>query len=55
VTIVGSRCGPFEPALALLASGAVRTDPLVEGVYGLHEFDRAFAAAESGLKVLLRP
>lgn len=55
VTIVGSRCGPFEPALELLASGAVRTQPIVEGVFGLHEFDRAFAAAEHGLKVLLRP
>ncbi len=55
VTIVGSRCGPFEPALELLASGAVRTQPLVEGVFGLHEFDGAFAAAEHGLKALLQP
>jgi len=54
VTVVGSRCGPFEPALELLASGAVHTGPLVEGVFGLREFDRAFAAAEHGLKVLLQ-
>jgi hypothetical protein len=29
--------------------------PAVEGVFGLDGFDRAFAAAEHGLKVLLRP
>jgi threonine dehydrogenase-like Zn-dependent dehydrogenase len=52
VTIVGSRCGPFLPALDLLASGAVRTEPLIEGVFGLEDFDRAFASAEHGLKVL---
>jgi len=27
----------------------------VEGVFGRDGFDRAFAAAEHGLKVLLRP
>ncbi|MDO8834537.1 MAG: alcohol dehydrogenase catalytic domain-containing protein, partial [Vicinamibacterales bacterium] len=52
VTIVGSRCGPFLPALEKLASGAVLTGPLIEGVFGLEDFDRAFAAAEHGLKVL---
>jgi alcohol dehydrogenase len=55
VTIVGSRCGPFPPALDLLATGRVRTEPLVEGVFGLDAFDDAFAAAEHGLKVLIKP
>ncbi len=53
VTIVGSRCGPFLPALDMLASGAVQTEPLVEGVFALGDVDRAFTAAEGGLKVLL--
>ncbi len=52
VTIVGSRCGPFLPALDMLASGAVQTDPLVEGLFALDDHDRAFTAAEGGLKVL---
>lgn len=55
VTIVGSRCGPFGPALEMLAAGSVRTELLVEGQYPLHEFAAAFTAAERGLKVLLQP
>src|SRR5690606_27924143 len=35
VTVVGSRCGPFAPALRLLASGRVQVEPLVQGCYGL--------------------
>jgi threonine dehydrogenase-like Zn-dependent dehydrogenase len=54
VTVIGSRCGPFEPALALLASGVVRTAPLVEDVFTLDQFDAAFSRAERGLKVLVR-
>jgi len=52
ITIVGSRCGPFRPALALLADGLVKTEPLIEGVFALEDYERAFAAAEHGLKVL---
>jgi alcohol dehydrogenase len=52
VNIIGSRCGPFRPALDLLASGAVRTDPIVERVFALDQFDAAFDAAGHGLKVL---
>ena len=32
VTLVGSRCGPFRPALDLLASGAVQVKPLISRV-----------------------
>jgi threonine dehydrogenase-like Zn-dependent dehydrogenase len=52
VTIVGSRCGPFRPALDLLASGAVRVDPLVSRVARLEAFESAFADARKLLKVL---
>lgn len=55
ITIVGSRCGPFPPALALLAAGSVRTTSLVEEVFPLDQFERAFDTAEHGLKVLLDP
>jgi threonine dehydrogenase-like Zn-dependent dehydrogenase len=52
VTLVGSRCGPFDPAIALLASGAVRTDPLISRVAPLDDFASAFREARSALKVL---
>jgi threonine dehydrogenase-like Zn-dependent dehydrogenase len=52
ITVIGSRCGPFEPALALLAAGAVRTGEFIEGPFPLEDFERAFAAAEHGLKVV---
>ena len=52
VTLVGSRCGPFDPAIALLASGAVRIDPLISRVAPLDDFASAFREARSALKVL---
>jgi threonine dehydrogenase-like Zn-dependent dehydrogenase len=55
ITIVGSRCGPFDPALALLASGSVDPRPLVEARYPLAEAVAAFehAARPGALKVLV--
>ena len=29
ITLVGSRCGPFAPALEVLASGEVNARPLI--------------------------
>ena len=57
LTLVGSRCGRFEPALRLLKQHAVDVLPLVSERYSLAEGPRAFrAAAKSGvLKVLLAP
>jgi alcohol dehydrogenase len=55
VTIVGSRCGPFARAIDLLASGAVRTAPLVSRVAALADHESAFADARQSLKVLLTP
>jgi threonine dehydrogenase-like Zn-dependent dehydrogenase len=57
ITIVGSRCGPFAPALAALASGAVVVAPLIEARVPLAEAVEAMARAGSPgtLKVLLVP
>jgi threonine dehydrogenase-like Zn-dependent dehydrogenase len=56
ISIVGSRCGRFAPALELLRRDAVEVDALVHSVFPLSEGVRAFErAAEPGvLKVLLR-
>ena len=56
LTIVGSRCGPFEPAIAALASGRVRVGALVDAVVPLEEAVSAMqrAATPGTLKVLLR-
>jgi threonine dehydrogenase-like Zn-dependent dehydrogenase len=55
VTIVGSRCGPFPHAIGLLASGAVRTAPLVSRVAALADYESAFADARQSLKVIFTP
>ena len=55
VTIVGSRCGPFPRAIDLLASGAVRTAPLVSRIAALADYESAFAAARQLIKVLFTP
>lgn len=57
VTVVGSRCGRFEPALQALAMGRVSVEPLISGTFPLEEGVAAFERArERGvLKVLLRP
>jgi alcohol dehydrogenase len=57
ITLVGSRCGRFEPAMKMLASGKVRVGDLVSEEFPLHRAPEAFArAATKGvLKVLLKP
>jgi threonine dehydrogenase-like Zn-dependent dehydrogenase len=55
ITLVGSRCGPFSPALKVLSSGAVDPRPLIEARYPLSEAVAAFdhAARPGTLKVLV--
>ena len=55
ITVVGSRCGPFPPALELLAEGKIDVGSMIEHRFALSEGLAAFAkAAEPGvLKVLL--
>jgi threonine dehydrogenase-like Zn-dependent dehydrogenase len=52
VTLVGSRCGPFRPAIDLLASGAVQVKPLISRVARLEDYESAFAEARRAVKVL---
>jgi threonine dehydrogenase-like Zn-dependent dehydrogenase len=55
VTIVGSRCGRFGPALAALAARRIAVAPLVGAVYSLDDGVAAFARAGTpgALKVLV--
>ena len=55
LTLVGSRCGPFAPAVRLLADGLVDVDPLVHARYPLRDAVAAFEHAQRPgvLKVLL--
>jgi threonine dehydrogenase-like Zn-dependent dehydrogenase len=55
ITVIGSRCGRFEPAIRALASGAVQVDGLISASYRLAEWRTAFEDAGSGaLKVVIR-
>jgi threonine dehydrogenase-like Zn-dependent dehydrogenase len=57
LTVIGSRCGPFPAALALLRSGRVDPRPLISHEFDLKDTARAIRyAQEPGvMKVLLRP
>jgi threonine dehydrogenase-like Zn-dependent dehydrogenase len=57
VNIVGSRCGPFEPALRLMEQGQVDPTVLIAAEFTLGEALRAFehAAQPGALKVLVSP
>jgi threonine dehydrogenase-like Zn-dependent dehydrogenase len=56
LTVVGSRCGPFDKAIALLRSGKVDPRPLITRTFPLHEASAAisFAQRPSVMKVLLK-
>lgn len=57
ITIVGSRCGPFAPALRLLERGDIDPRPLIAERFALDDAVAAMGrAAERGvMKVLLEP
>ena len=57
ISVIGSRCGRFGPALELLRTGAVDVEGLISEEFALADGVRAMErAAEPGvMKVLLRP
>ena len=57
LTMVGSRCGPFRPAIEALTSGVVKVNDMVSAVYPIEEFEKAFEEAKkpTNIKILLRP
>jgi len=57
ISVIGSRCGPFAPALRLLAQDAIQVVPMIEAEYKLAQGLAAFehAARPRIFKVLLCP
>ncbi|MBO6256783.1 alcohol dehydrogenase catalytic domain-containing protein [bacterium] len=56
ITVLGSRCGQFPPALRLLKSEKVDFSPLISGIYSMDEAEKAFEKnkEKDTLKVLLK-
>jgi len=57
ITMLGSRCGPFAKAIALLRAKLVDPRPLITRTFPLSEASKAmkFAQHDGVLKVLLKP
>ncbi len=45
ITLLGSRCGPFAPAIRLLTSELIKVQPLIHAHYPLAEAETALQAA----------
>lgn len=57
INLIGSRCGPFADALALLAANKLPVETMIDGCYALEDGPAAFKhAAQTGVrKILLQP
>jgi threonine dehydrogenase-like Zn-dependent dehydrogenase len=57
ITVVGSRCGSFAPALRALQTNSVAVEPLISARLPLCDAAEALhlAASPDVLKVVLRP
>lgn len=56
ISVVGSRCGRFEPALRLMQQGLIDPTPLISGIFPMGEIEEAFRQSleKSNLKVLVK-
>lgn len=45
IKVIGSRCGPFAPALRLLERNLIKVEPLISAVYNLNDGEAAFQHA----------
>ena len=55
IKVIGSRCGPFEPALKALSTGLIDVKPLITATYPIEKAMEAFEKAKdkNSLKVLI--
>ena len=57
ITLIGSRCGLFKPAIDALATGKVSVDSMIDSTFSLEKFEDAitYAKKPDTLKVFLKP
>ena len=57
ITLIGSRCGLFKPAINALASRTISVDSMIDSTFSLEKFEDAIAHAKkpNTLKVFLKP
>jgi len=57
ITLVGSRCGLFKPAIDALATKMIIVDSMIDSTFPLNEFSKAIEHAKKPdtLKVFLKP
>ena len=57
ITLIGSRCGLFQPAIDALATKKVSVDSMIDFTFSLDQFDDAitYAKKPDTLKVFLKP
>ncbi|GJL55455.1 MAG: alcohol dehydrogenase [Nitrospirales bacterium] len=55
ISVIGSRCGPFAPAIRLLTQGLIQIDPMIHAHYSLQDGLTAMerAGSKGTLKVIL--
>ncbi len=53
VTIQGSRCGPFDKAIEMIASSRIDVASLISNVFPLSNVKQAMESAKSETKVLI--
>jgi alcohol dehydrogenase len=58
ITVVGSRCGPFAPALRLLEQRLIEVEPLLDAEYpieqGVEAFERAVSPGALKVQIVLQ-
>jgi threonine dehydrogenase-like Zn-dependent dehydrogenase len=57
ITLIGSRCGLFKPAIDALASGKISVTSMIDSTFSLEKFEDAISYAKKSdtLKVFLKP
>ena len=57
ITLIGSRCGLFKPAIDALATGVISVDSMIDSTFSLDRFEDAIIHAKkpNTLKVFLKP
>ena len=57
ITVIGSRCGLFKPAIDALASGIISIDDMIDSTFSIDEISKAIKRAREpqAMKVFLKP